>query len=166
MSKNIHYVGRVSRIEVAIQDPTNDPTDPSTIFKNLGAVQAKSIGLEGNQLQTNNSSSTSGFDEAQLGTSSFTISASGLYVDETFEDAANNTYIAELQSHYFSSIKPDLSESPIILVKYVRPDITITAYMIIASINVDDNDAELSTWSMELVNAPSPLYPLTVAPTV
>jgi hypothetical protein len=67
--------------------------------------------------------------------------------------------------HRFNSIQQELSDDPIILVRYVRPDVTLTAYMLINSINVEDPDADLSTFTMELSNATSPTYPPTLVAT-
>jgi len=162
-STNTRLVGRNSSISVAIQDPTEDPS--TSTLKPLGAVTTKSFTIDGNSLEANDSSASSGFTENQISTSSLSLSVSGNYVRDT-TSYPNDAFISDLLVHRVNSIKQDLSEDPIILVKYVRPDITLTAYMIITSISIEDPDADYSTFTLELSNAVSPDYPPTFVATV
>ena len=160
---NKRMVGRNSTLEYAVQCTDSDPAE--TTFKPLGAVTTKSFSIDGNSLEANDSFASSGFSENQLSTSSLSLSVSGNYVRDP-DSYPNSGFISELLVHRFNSIKQDLSEDPVILVRYVRPDVTLTAYMIITSINVEDPDADLSTFTMELANATSPTYPPSLAATV
>lgn len=160
---NKRLVGRNSTLEVAIQCTTEDPAT-STLLP-IGAVTTKSFSIDGNALEANDSFSSSGFTESQLSTSSLSLSVSGNYVRDP-DSYPNATFISELLVHRFGAVSQKLEEDPIILVKYTRPDVTLTAYMIISSISVEDPDAEYSTFTMELVNATSPTYPPTLIKTV
>lgn len=157
--KNKRMIGRSSTLEIAIQC-TNENPATSTLLP-LGAVTTKSFSIDGNSIEANDSFSSSGYTENQLSTSSLALSVSGNYVRDP-NNYPNFLFISQLLVHRFNAVKQDLSEDPIILVKYVRPDVTLTAYMIINSINVDDPDADLSTFTMELSNATSPTYPPTL----
>jgi len=157
--KNPRLVGRDSTLQTAIQCTDEDPA--TSTLKPIGAVTTKSFSIDGTVIEANDSFSSSGFTENQLSTSSLSLSVSGNYVRDP-ESFPNATFISELLIYRFNAVHQDLSESPVILVKYVRPDVTLTAYMIINSINVDDPDADLSTFTMELSNATSPTYPPTL----
>ena len=160
--KNIRMIGRSSKINVAIACVDQDPSGLTLLP--LGAITTKSFNIEGNTLEANDSFASSGFTENQLGTSSFSISVSGNYVrDES--NYPNFTFIGALIKHRMAAVKQDLSQDPVIYVEYVRPDITIKGYMLINSINVEDADAEFSSFTMELSNATSPTYPLQVVDT-
>ena len=159
---NKRLIGRNSTFEVAIQCTTEDPA--TTDFLPLGAITTKSFSIDGSVLEANDSFASSGFTENQMATSALTLSVSGNYVRDP-DSFPNATFISALLVHRFNSIKQDLSEDPIILVRYVRPDVTLTAYMLINSINVEDPDADLSTFTMELSNATSPTYPPTLVAT-
>ena len=156
-------VGRDSTLEVAIQCSTENPA--TTTFEPLGAVTSKNFSIDGTTIEANDSLSDSGFTETQLSTSSISLSVSGNYVRDPTA-YPNVTLIGELIKHRFDSVTVGLSEDPVILVKYARPDVTLTAYMIIVSISVEDPDAELSTYTMELTNASSKDYPPTMIVTV
>lgn len=154
--------GRNSVLEVAIQCTTENPA--TTTFKPIGAVTTKSLSIEGNSQEVNDSSSSSGFTQNEISTSSLPISVSGNYVrDQTAYP--NNVAISELFAYRFNSVKQDLSEQPVILVRLTRPDLTFTGYMIINSISIEDPDADLSTFTMELALAISPTYPPTLVAT-
>lgn len=154
--------GRNSVLEVAIQCTTENPA--TTTFKPIGAVTTKSFSLDGNSVEINDSSSSSGFTQNELSTSSLSLSVSGNYVKDPTA-YPNDTTISDLIVHRFNSVKQDLSEQPVILVRLTRPDVTLTAYMIINSISVEDPDADLSTFTMELALAISPTYPPTLVAT-
>ena len=157
LDQNKRVIGRTSSMSVAIQNTTNDPAT-STLFP-LGAVTTKGFNIDGNVIEANDSFNSSGFTENQLASSSFTISVSGNYVRDP-DLYPNFQFINQLLKHRFAAgVDPTLSTSPVILVEYKRADITLTAYMIINSINVDDPDSDLSTFTMELSNATSPTYP-------
>ena len=160
--KNTRLVGRNSTLEFAIQCVDEDPA--LTTFKPLGAVTTKSFSIDGNSLEANDSFSSSGFTENQISTSSLSLSVSGNYVRDP-DSFPNSGFISELLVHRFNAIKQDLSEDPIILVRYTRADVTLTAYMLVSSISVEDPDADLSTFTMELANAASPTYPPTLVAT-
>lgn len=160
--KNKRTIGRNSTLSVAIQCQDNDPAQ--AVLNPLGAITTKSFSIDGNALEANDSFNASGFSENQLGSSSLTLSVSGNYVRDP-DSYPNATFINQLLVHRFDSVKQDLSQDPVILVKYVRPDVTLTAYMIINSISVEDPDAEFSTYTMELSLATSPLYPPTLVAT-
>lgn len=160
--KNIRTVGRNSKINVAIACADQDPSGLTLLP--LGAVTTKSFNVEGNTLEANDSFASSGFTENQLGTSSFSVSVSGNYVRDS-SNYPNNLFINQLLKHRINAVKQDLSQDPVIYVEYVRPDVTIKAYMLITSINIEDADAELSSFTMELSNATSPTYPLQVVDT-
>lgn len=159
---NIRTAGRSSTMSVAIQCVTEDPAT-STLLP-LGPITTKSFSIDGNTLEANDSFASSGFTETQLGTSSLSMSVSGNYVRDP-SAYPNFVFINQLLVHRFNSVKQTLSQDPVILVKYIRPDVTLTAYMIITSINVEDPDSELSTFTMELANATSPEYPPTLVAT-
>ena len=159
---NKRLVGRNSTLEFAIQCTDEDPA--LTTYKPLGAVTTKSFSIDGNSLEANDSFASSGFTENQLSTSALSLSVSGNYVRDP-DSYPNSGFISELLVYRFNAIKQNLSEDPVILVRYVRPDVTLVAYMIINSITVDDPDADLSTFTMELVNATSPTYPPTLTST-
>ena len=154
--QNKRMIGRSSTLQIAIQCTNEDP-ESSTLLP-LGAVTTKSFSIDGNVIEANDSFASSGYSENQLSTSSLSLSVSGNYVRDP-DNYPNFMFISQLLVHRFNAVKQDLSEDPIILVKYVRPDVTLTAYMVINSINVDDPDADLSTFTMELSNATSPTYP-------
>ena len=160
---NKRLIGRNSTLQVAIQCTNEDPAT-STLLP-IGAVTTKSFNIDGSALEANDSFSSSGFTESQLSTSSLSLSVSGNYVRDA-DNYPNATFISDLLIHRFNSVNQTLSEDPVILVKYVRPDVTLTAYMIISSISVEDPDAEYSTFTMELVNATSPTYPPTLVKTI
>ena len=158
-----YQFGRHSLLEVAIQCQDEDPA--TTTFKPLGAVTTKALSMDGNVIEINDSSSASGFTENQLATSSISLSISGNKVrDET--SLPNATLVAELMRFRFNSVNQSISEDPVILVRLTGPDNTLTAYMVLTSISDDMPDADLSTYSMELVLATSPTYPPTLAATV
>lgn len=159
---NKRLVGRNSTLQVAIQCTDSDPA--TSTLKPIGAVTTKSFSIDGNVIEANDSFASSGFSENQLATSSLSLSVSGNFVRDP-ESYPNATFISELMVYRFSAVNQTLSEDPVILVKYVRPDVTLTAYMIINSISVDDPDAELSTYTLELSNATSPTYPPTLVAT-
>jgi len=152
-------VGRQSTLEVAIQCTTENPA--TSTLKPIGAVTTKSFSIDGNSMEANDSFSSSGFTESQLSTSSISLSLSGNYVRDP-ESYPNATFISELMVYRFGAVKQDLSENPVILIRYVRPDVTLTAYMVINSISVEDPDADFSTFTMELALATSPTYPPTL----
>lgn len=161
---NKRTVGRNSRLHVAIQGVSNDPAT-STLFP-LGMVTTKSFAMNGNVLTANDSSNNSAFIENQMGTRELTLSVSGNYARNP-ADMPNELFINALQAHFMGlSADASLSQDPVILIKYIRPDKTLTAYMMINSISVEDPDAELSTFSMELSLAASPTYPPTWEDTV
>jgi hypothetical protein len=160
---NIRTVGRNSTLNVAIAGVSNDPS--SVTMLPLGAITTKSFSIDGNTLEANDSFASSGYTENQLATSSLSLSVSGNYI-RAADDYPNYTFINALLKHRATAISQDLSTDPVILVEYVRPDITITFYALISSISVEDPDAELSTFTMELVNATSPDYPPTFVDTV
>lgn len=160
---NKRLVGRNSTLSVAIQNTSEDPST-STLLP-LGAITTKSFSIDGNTLEANDSFASSGFSENQLSTSSLSLSVSGNYVRDP-DSYPNAEFISALLVHRFGAIKQDLSEDPIILVEYVRADVTLTAYMLINSISVEDPDADLSTFTLELSNATSPTYPPTLVATV
>lgn len=160
--QNKRLIGRNSTLSVAIQCVDNDPS-ASTLLP-LGAITTKSFSIDGNALEATDSFNSSGFTENQLSTSSLSLSVSGNYVRDP-DSYPNATFINQLIVHRFDSVKQDLSQDPVILVKYVRPDVTLTAYMIITSISVEDPDADFSTYTMELSLATSPTYPPTLVAT-
>ena len=160
--KNKRLIGRNSTLSVAIQCQDNDPA--TSTLSPLGAITTKSFSIDGNVIESNDSFNSSGFTESQLSSSSLSLSVSGNYVRDA-DSYPNALFINQLLVHRFDSVKTDLSEDPVILVKYVRPDVTLTAYMIINSISVEDPDAELSTYTMELSLATSPDYPPTLVAT-
>lgn len=160
---NKRFVGRNTTLSVSIQGVDNDPA-LATLLP-LGAVTTKSYSIDGNVLEANDSFNASGFSENQLGSSSLSLSVSGNYVRDP-DSFPNAEFIDALERHRFDKVKQDLSEDPVILVKYARPGNTLLAYMIINSISVDDPDSEYSTYTMELSLATSPTYPPTLTPTV
>lgn len=153
-------IGRNSTLQIAIQCTSVDPAT-STLLP-LGAVTTKSFSIDGNEMTANDSFSSSGFTENQLSTSTLTLSVSGNYVRDA-DSYPNAAFISQLLVERFGAVQQDLSKDPIVLVKYVRPDVTLTAYMIIKSISVEDPDEEFSTFSAEFSLATSPTYPPTLA---
>lgn len=160
---NKRMVGRTSVLSIAIQCTDEDPA--TSTLQPLGAITTKSFSIDGNVLEANDSFAGSGFTENQLSNSSISLSVSGNYVRDP-DSYPNATFISELIIERFNSVNVNLSQDPIALIKYVRPDVTLTAYMIINSISVEDPDAEFSTWSAEFSLATSPTYPPTLVATV
>lgn len=160
---NKRLIGRNSTLEFAIQCTDVDPAT-STLLP-LGAVTTKSFSIDGNELTANDSFSSSGFTENQLSTSTLTLSVSGNYVRDA-DSYPNAGFISDLLIERFGAVAQDLSKDPIVLIRYVRPDVTLTAYMILKSISVEDPDAEYSTFTAEFSNATSPTYPPTLVKTV
>jgi hypothetical protein len=158
---NIRMVGRNTTMYVAIQGPTEDPAGATLLP--LGAVTTKSQSIEGNTLEANDSLVGSGFTEQQLASSSFSISVSGNYVRDP-SLFPNYTFINALRKYRFQCATKELDKDPVILVVLEEPSggVKVTAYMMISTISVEDNDSELRTFSMELVNAASPDYPPTM----
>lgn len=154
------HVGRITTLEVAFQCPDEDPAGAT--WTPIGAVTTKSMSIDGNTLEANDSAASSGFSETQLGTSQLSISLSG----NCLKSDGTASVIGQLERLRFDSVKQDLSEDPIILVRYARPINTLVGYMLINNISNEDPDSEYSTWSMELSLAPSPNYPPTLLPTV
>ncbi|AZU97929.1 hypothetical protein [Vibrio phage LP.1] len=154
------HVGRITTLEVAFACPNEDPAGAT--FVPVGAVTTKSMSIDGNVLEANDSAASSGFSENQLSTSQLSISLSG----NCLKTDGTASVIGQIERLRFNAVKQDLSEDPIILVRYARPINTLTAYMIINSISNEDPDSEYSTWSMELSLAPAPLYPPSLVPTV
>lgn len=161
--KTKRFNGRDSLFEFAIQCPEENPA--TTDFLPLGAVTTKGFSIESDVQTANDSFNSSGFTENQSSTASLPISVSGNFVRDP-DSYPNEGFITDLLIYKFDSVKQDLSEDAVILVRITRPDVTLTAYMIINSISVDDPDAEFSTFSMELAVATSPIYPPTLVKTV
>lgn len=160
---NKRTVGRMTTMSVAIQDTTNDPS--TSTLSPLGAITTKGFNIDGNNIEVNDSSNSSGFTESQLSSSTFTLSVSGNCIRDP-SLFPNDITIDALIEHRFNCVVQGLGESPVILVEYKRPTKTLTAYMIINSISIDDPDADLTTFSMELSLATSPTYPLTYVDTI
>lgn len=153
---NIRAVGGLTKLYVAIQGVSNDP-ETSTLLP-LGAVSTITFSIDGNVLEANDSLTSSGFTENQMGKSQVSISCSGNYVRDP-SAYPNFQFINALQQHRIATVKQDISQDPVILVRVDAPDYTFTAYMLINSISIENPNSELSTFSMELSNATSPIYP-------
>lgn len=160
--ENIREIGGATKLYVAIQGVHNDPA--TTDFLPLGAVSSLSWSEDGNALEANDSLNGSGYTEFQRGKSTLGLSVSGNYVRNP-SAFPNYLFIDALRKHFRNTVNKELNQDPIICVKVVEPTITTTGYFMIQSIGVEKPNAELSTFSMELALATSPLYPLTTTDT-
>ena len=151
---NLRHKGRLTTLQVALQCATENPA--TTAYQPLGAVNTKSLAFNGSPIEINDSSST-GLTENMMGQGAVNISLSG----NCLREDGTMTVMGAIERLWFNSCI-DGEKSPVILVEYARPVNTLTAYMMVSSVSIEDPNAEVSTWTMELVLAESKLYPPTL----
>lgn len=153
---NKRLIGRNALLEFAVQCVDEDPA--GTTFLPLGAVTTKSLAVNGNVIESNDSFNESGFTENQMTSRTITLSASGNCVRNT-EDYANAIFVDQLIDHFMDTADQTLSREPVVLIRYTRGNRQLVAYMLINNVNLEDPDAEYSTYSSEFSLATSPMYP-------
>ena len=145
------HKGRLTTLQVALQCATENPA--TTTYSPLGAVNTKSLALNGSPIAINDSS-TGGLTENMMGQGEIAISLSG----NCLREDGTLTVMGAIERLWFNSVISG-EKSPVILVEYARPVNTFVGYMMVSSVSIEDPTAEISTWTMELTLAQSDIYP-------